>query len=496
MAKRRKALLMLSLASVLGGWAMGGCGSTQAPGPGTPTGDNGGGGPAPDAVLALLPEAQRTATYVGNDVCATCHGAAARTRQAPEKDIAEFRASAHGQAQVGCEQCHGPGSNHINGPASDNILGVPSILNHQVCSACHSETTAQYAESAHASVVEVVEEAVEEPTARRDCLTCHSSLYALEMVDQPHSQGKSAADVTAAITALTADQIKEMAEHTTSSATCGNCHDVHSLTGNTDPEGHDHQLRQAMTRRNPGEVPPLATAQADFRMFDHGCAKCHMGGSSRTANNTDQALRSGSSRPNMHDNPQYYLLMGRGGVERNATSDDETEADLAAHSKLPGQCSTCHMPNGDHRMHVDYGVSCAPCHSASQAESLAHNQAEETTQRLGALLARFEAWASANVGDAASWDYTSLIPAGHPRPPAADLPIELLRARHNYYLVVRDLSLGVHNPGYTDELLDVAEAQMTALGIPARGVGRSRSELDAAIREARERANAADVHEL
>lgn len=500
--ERRRTLLALALAGGLSAFAIGGCGSTSVPNvhPGNGAGGGGGGGqvgPAPDQVLALLPEAQRGSTYVGNDTCASCHGSADERHFAPAMNVADFRASAHGQAQIACEMCHGPGSNHATGPAEDNILGFPELASHEVCAACHTEVAQQYSESKHAHIVEApVEDAVGDPAGRRDCLTCHSAPFRLATVDQPLSEGKDLTEINAQLAALSPEEISHMAEQTKSSVSCANCHDPHKRTGNVNAQGEDHQVRRALTQRNPANVPPLGTALADFKTYDHECAACHMGGSSRTANTTDAALRSGSARPNMHDNPQFYMLMGRGGVESNEASDDDTDADLAQHSVVPGQCSKCHMPNGNHRMEVDYGVSCAPCHSASDAAALATNQHAEITQRLANLRARFETWAQNNHNDSASWDYTSMIPAGHVRPPAASLPIELIRARHNYYFIERDLSLGVHNPGYTDELLDVAEAQMTALGIAPVASGRSRADIEQMLRDDRRRAAEAETIEL
>lgn len=453
MRKRRSALLLLSLAGVVAALLAVGCGSSETPlsttnpGPGS-----GGGGPAPAAVLALLPAAQRGATYVGNDTCGSCHAGNNSRFLAPELDLATFRASAHGQARVDCEHCHGPGSAHATAPATDNIIGDHILAGDEVCAACHGATVEQYRASAHSHEVEA-------PAGRQACMPCHDAAYRLVAVDQPQGDGLTQQQINDHIATISEATVAELAEVNHASVSCANCHNPHARTGNTTPDGNDPQLRSPLTQADPSQVPALGAPLADWIDYPQGCAKCHMGGSSSTSNPTDARLKSGSNqaRPMMHDNPQYYVLMGRGGVEQNAASDDDTDADLAQHSALPGQCASCHMPGGNHTMHVDYGVSCAPCHSAAQAEALVASQHAEVTGRLAALVARMEQWAQQNLGNAGAWD--------HPTP-VAQLPIELLRARHNYYLLVRDLSGGVHNSKYTDELLDVAEANLTALGIP------------------------------
>jgi hypothetical protein len=86
-----------------------------------------------------------------------------------------------------------------------------------------------------------------------------------------------------------------------------------------------------------------------------------------------------------------------------------------------------------------------------------------------------ERWAEATFGDPAFWDYSSLLTEEGKTPPnQAEIPIEVKRARHNYYFVLRDASLGTHNGTYTRNLLDVANRNLTQLGVasaPARTAG-------------------------
>ena len=68
------------------------------------------------------------------------------------------------------------------------------------------------------------------------------------------------------------------------------------------------------------------------------------------------------------------------------------------------------------------------------------------------------------------WDYTSLLPTGDTAPAQNLIPITVKRARHNYYFVLRDKSLGVHNYLYTDYMITIANDNLDAVGAPATAV--------------------------
>ena len=67
------------------------------------------------------------------------------------------------------------------------------------------------------------------------------------------------------------------------------------------------------------------------------------------------------------------------------------------------------------------------------------------------------------------------------------------RARHNYYFVVRDASLGTHNGTYTRNLLDVANRNLDQLGVAAASVRTAGAAGRAIIERDRLRASRADA---
>ncbi|MFN4178748.1 MAG: hypothetical protein ACK4I8_00405, partial [Armatimonadota bacterium] len=46
------------------------------------------------------------------------------------------------------------------------------------------------------------------------------------------------------------------------------------------------------------------------------------------------------------------------------------------------------------------------------------------------------------------------------------IPIQVKRARHNYYFVLRDASFGIHNPPYTRHLISIANIELDSIGVP------------------------------
>jgi hypothetical protein len=257
-------------------------------------------------------------------------------------------------------------------------------------------------------------------------------------------------------------------------------------TGNLTDDGKEVMLRKKNFNTDTSAVAPGTTAQS-FTNFDHGCAQCHNG---RGTNPADNRLEAGTSRPSMHDSNQYNMLMGFGAVEGSGPVQRNT-----AHATAPGQCTKCHMPDSRHTFTVSYDKGCAPCHTAADAAARAGQVKSEVLGLLVALRSRMEAWAQANLGDADFWDYTSVIQAeGKTPPPQANVPIQIKRARHNYYFVIRSGDYGTHNAPYAKHIIGVGNTNLDALNAPPAGVSRlSTEEQFRLIENHRKRANQAEM---
>jgi len=429
--------------------------------------------------LALLGVDQRSATYIGADACAGCHGG-----KNPDDPIyAHWKDTVHAEKGVTCERCHGPGSAHQAAPSKENILTFPKATSPIVCAQCHGPTHDQFNFSAHVKLIaSPVDGAVTNPAQTRSsaCMSCHSGLFRT-MVNE---KGKVLAD-------LQDDEIRWIAENTLTgsphSASCVTCHNPHSKTGNLTDDGKEVMLRKKNFNTDITDVAPGTTAQ-QFTNFDHGCAQCHNG---RGTNPADARLQTGTARPSMHDSNQYNMLMGFGGVEGSGPVQRNT-----AHANAPGQCTKCHMPDSRHSFTVSFDKGCAPCHSAADAAARTGQVKSEVLGLLTSLRGRMEAWAAANLGDADFWDYTSVIQGEGKTPPnQANVPIEIKRARHNYYFIIRSGDYGVHNAPYAKHLVTVANTNLDALNAPRPAAPNMSAEQQLrVIEEHRKRANRAEMN--
>ena len=443
----------------------------------------GAGGTSPSQqFLALLTAEQRAGTYVGTDTCAAaaCHGG----RAEDDPIYTHWLETKHATKNVGCESCHGPGSVHAASPSKDNILTFPKSADTVVCAQCHGPTHEQYLVSKHRQLVSSpVQGTVTNPASygrNSRCIACHGGLFRV----QTYERGIDPVD-------MTDDEIRNIAQdvitYVPQTALCVTCHDPHAITGNLTANGKEVQLRHKTFNVDTTQVGP-STAAAVFTKFDHICAQCHNG---RGTDPSDAKLTSGTSRPSMHDSNQFNMLLGFGGVEGDGPVDRNT-----AHANAPGQCSKCHMPEARHSFTVSYNA-CAPCHTENDAAARVTSVKNDILGSLYSLRVRMANWAFATLGDELFWEYTSNITAENKTPPNQSLvPIQVKRARHNYYFVVRSGDYGVHNSAYARHLIRIANDNMDqltgGLNIPVHG-GLTIQQKLAIIERDRKKASEADM---
>lgn len=415
-------------------------------------------GPSPSArFLELLPAAQQNATAVGSERCQPCHADYHTT----------WKDTTHATRNVGCESCHGNGSEHVAAPAKTNILTAPQVTRAIVCGQCHGPTFDQFERSRHAEAVEaVIEEGGTNPnTYVRTCFRCHSAAFRAKYVDNPMAKGETADQIDARIQALPVDTLQSYVHETHESAACATCHNPHKKTGIlTQDTGNEAQLRRLTFNDSTDGIQENAPVKS-YTTYNHTCASCH---NARGGGGSDAKLRSSTSRPNMHDSNQHNMLLGIAGAETGAGP----VVRHGSHTDVPDQCIHCHMPNRRHTYTVSFDTSCQPCHTASDASARHATARSETLNGLLALRTRMETWAQTTLGNARFWDYPAnlteegLTAPNQADPPTGVIPIEIKRARHNYFFVLRDKSFGIHNLPYARYLLTVANQQLDTLGVP------------------------------
>lgn len=476
-------ILILLLLIVTG--CGGGGGPVQQPetGPGTPISAE---------FVQLQPAAQRSAVNVGSDKCAQCHNASGRLDSPAFFTL--WSQTLHAQKNVGCEACHGPGSVHVANPSKDNILRGTSVTNPVVCGQCHGPTHDQFKNSRHASPVEtVLEEATSNPNVyARTCFRCHSAQFRVANVDDPIAEEKTPDQIDANIAALSVADLQTFVAGTHESAACVTCHDPHRVTSNLTSTGNQAYLRYPTASTDTTGLAPGAPVKT-YTTINHICGRCH---NARGTNPSDTALQASTVRPSMHYGPQYNMLLGVGGVEGASGPVVRT----STHSTAPDQCVHCHMPNKRHTFTVSLDTSCAPCHTAADAAARSDAVRNEFLNGLLALRTRMENWAQGAFNNPAWWDYTSLITEEGGTAPTssqeAQVPIEIKRARYNYYFLLREGSFGIHNTPYSRYLLNIANQNLDALGVapaPTRST-LSQKQIFDILQKDLLRAKAADVH--
>jgi hypothetical protein len=270
-------------------------------------------------------------------------------------------------ANIQCENCHGP-----NNPSGLHMASDPAriSLSSDVCGACHGEPARhgrfqQWEESGHGNYELAIDEATVDNfgSTAAHCGRCHSGQGFLAWIEQGDLtkwiQGASGnADVTElAALGLTADTV-----HPQTCATCHTPHDVGTESG----EPNDVNLRvQGSTAMLPAGFKALGVGNGAL------CMTCH--NTRNGAHNDAMTDPVNDSAP--HTAAQADVLMGE-----NAFF--VTVGERSPHSYIENTCTTCHMVLTPPPADLSYNLSgtnhtfepsheiCASCHGAFDGGSL------------------------------------------------------------------------------------------------------------------------------
>lgn len=380
-----------------------------------------------------------TATFVGADVCATCHRSshAAWTSTKHSDALATLEGIGQGEnayclpchtvgfgvaggytaradtpqlANVQCENCHGAGSNHIQNP-QQKALAVP--LESEVCGACHQgfhhPYLEEWQESKHAVALEGLKTSSH---AEDECLYCHSAEKALSVGE----------DVVLALQNETV-----VAKN---GVTCVVCHSPHGSPNEAGLRSPKEQL----------------------------CGGCH------TSPSTYENLQAGlAATPPTSPNPRHgkrEVMLGIGGADE---AGNELLGPNSGHTTATAAlCVDCHVyrvPNEEPTTENPVGTghtfaplvpeACAQCHDDAASGLEAEMEAIQTATRarLTATKAYFNSSSPQYI------DPSTLDPASQ---------IRYQIAKYDTNLASADGSAGIHNNAYVNRLLDIADGIFTS----------------------------------
>lgn len=361
---------------------------------------------------------------------------------------------------IGCESCHGPGSQH---PGAASVS-----LDAQVCASCHQDghyhtRVEQWEASPHADPFKHVSE---EEGTNPSCAKCHSPAG---FVDQM----KGVAPVRAEIGKLT----------------CQTCHDPHNLNNFPD-DAHMVRIYDTVTLDDSVKpaAPPVVTGAGTSAL----CMFCHNARRSPPA-----TYASGSTLP--HESTAADVLLGirastqvqvvSGGVTNTIAS---VTLENSAHTTV-ATCVDCHMaanppagdPNhnlvGDHTFsvrNVETGeeniASCNVCHAGvdtvSSFDHVGQNgedfdgdgEVEGIQSEVEGLRANLEArMLATGLTKSSSYPFWGGYSTN------TTLRAVQRNATWNAWLIERDLSHGVHNAPYTVRLLQWSYTVLSTNAVPA-----------------------------
>lgn len=377
----------------------------------------------------------------------------------------EWKGTMHYTKGVTCENCHGPGGAHAANPKNTDgtahaILTFPKIVSPEVCGQCHGPIHDDWASSKHSEVItSPIQSTVSSPASSGQtsrCFMCHGGLTRAEYTEN----GIDPSAMTTAQIVQCANDILNTVPYT---ATCTTCHNPHAKTGNLNNQGEDVQLHHPEANTDPTAIAP-GTTPVQYTAANQICGQCHNG---RGTTATDTYLTANTSRPSAHHSDQFNTLLGVGGAESPSGPPQRT----TSHAAIDSQCAHCHMPESRHTYTVSVDNGCAPCHTAADVSARAAALKEEIVNDLTALANRMGNWANKQLGDPTFWDYTSNIATGKTAPAQSKIPIEVKRARHNYYYLVISGDYGVHNAAYARYLMQWSNDTLTNAGIPQVNLG-------------------------
>ncbi len=372
-------------------------------------------------------------------------------------------------AGIQCENCHGPGGNHVadvGNPAFYPVVSQAGTL----CGGCHSDfhhpTFDEWLTAGHSRVhPELVSgfmntNVVAAESRMRSCGACHSGGVRLAMLNG--AQANPPVDLPA----------MPSGDHAANTGiTCAVCHTAHEKTE------FGSQLRNPPYSTNFFSYATSTNTNftLQYKVDINICGQCH---------NQRGATWTGTGRP-PHHSPQYNVLNGNIG-DAKTVGIDLSLVPQSTHKEITKQCTHCHThghgsenPSEEDPVYTGHSFkplpeNCVPCHTTEEAEVLIGFRQRTTKGDIAALVELLGKWGETKAPDPLrakygklAWEFTSAgqlsQPAAGPAVtgPAANeqslIPDEIKKARFIVYMIEHDGSYGVHNARFSTASLKEAK---------------------------------------
>ena len=330
-------------------------------------------------------------------------------------------------SNIQCENCHGPGSNHVVTGGDPRLISTTYTAG--TCVQCHAEApfhikSMEWGNSAHAITTT-------DPAGNAECVGCHTNNGFIDRIN-----GVGPAD-------LTYDAIG-----------CQTCHEPH---GETKPSTNLHLVR-TLAAVTLADGTKVTTAGAGTL-----CMNCHQ---ARVNAATYVTTTPGSTYFGPHEGPQADMLMGTNGFtygqEIPSSAHREVVADtcVACHTQTPAATDPALGQVGGHTFKMSFaGTATIPAEQMIGACQTCHGSDVTTFNfplfdydNTGGPILGVQDEVQGLLNDLA----VLLPPVGQAK---SDITIDStwtqqqLKAAYNYRFVQRDGSLGIHNMAYTVGLL-------------------------------------------
>lgn len=348
-------------------------------------------------------------------------------------------------ANVECEACHGPGSQHASSFGNTALISVNYTSGD--CNQCHDDAThhaygTEWLNSVHAVVTT-------HPAGNVSCVGCHTAYGFIARVESI-TNGVSTTNNLFSIT--TNDNLSY------APVNCQACHEPH---GETIPTNNPHMIRTLAS----------VTLQDGTVVTNAGegllCMECHQSRQAAANAASSSSVASGIMTA------QADMLEGVNGYTYGLVLPSST------HASISNTCVTCHMQTlsssdkslllaGGHTFNMsstngDLVAACQQCHGSTvtsfnfPVEDFAGAGVTEGVQtQVQALLNQLAVLLPGGVTNVNNNKIS----------PKSSWTAPQLEAAYNYDFVQDDGSLGVHNTAYAVALLKTSIANLTGVSVP------------------------------